>query len=136
MSDPRIAHHLPLLKSRWDVAQARTFVAAKEECWARDGLGHWAFFADDQYVGWGGFQREGEDWDYGLVLTAEAFGLGARITRKSLAFAQADARIPYVTCLLPLSRRKLAAMKRLGARPIGTIEYQDSRFRKYRLETS
>lgn len=136
MSDPRIARHLPLMTSVWDTTTTEAFVAAKEKCWARDGLGHWAITANGDYVGWGGFQYEDTEWDFGLVLTAEAFGLGTRITHKALAFARADDRIPYVTFLLPPSRRKLAALDRLGAHYIGEVIYSEARFLKYRLDTT
>ena len=135
MSDPRVAEHMPLLTFEWDAKVAAGFVARKEECWARDGLGHWAFLSDGRYVGWGGFQKEGEEWDFGMVLRPEAFGLGARISRKVLEFANADARIPFVTFLLPPSRKNLGALERLGARQVGQIEYDGAKFLKFRLET-
>jgi hypothetical protein len=135
MSDPRVAEHMPLLTFTWDAPMVETFVATKETCWARDGLGHWAFLADGRYVGWGGFQKEGTEWDFGLVLKPEVFGLGHRIARKALAFAASDPRIPYVTFLLPPSRRNLGALKRLGADYIATIDYAGAAFLKYRLDT-
>ncbi|GGH38351.1 Protein N-acetyltransferase, RimJ/RimL family [Cribrihabitans marinus] len=135
MSDPRVAEHLPLLKDTWNRDIAARFVAAKEECWRRDGLGHWAILADGHYVGWGGFQKEGGEWDFGLVLKPSAFGLGMRIARKAIAFAKSDARIPFVTFLLPLSRRSLAALERMGARFVGEFKYDGETFLKYRLET-
>ncbi len=136
MSDPRVAAHLPLLRGRFDRAAAFEFVAEKEARWRRDGLGHWAFLRDGRYVGWGGFQNEGGEWDYGLVLRPGCFGLGARITRTALAFAAADPRIPFVTFLLPPSRRKLGALARLGARPVGEVDHAGARFLKFRLETA
>ena len=51
MSDPRVAEHMPLLTFEWDEAAAARFVAAKEECWNRDGLGHWAIMSNNKYVG-------------------------------------------------------------------------------------
>lgn len=135
MSDPRVAEHMPLLTFEWDAAAVTKFVAQKEDCWARDGLGHWAVLSDGRYVGWGGFQKEGEEWDYGLVLRPDAFGLGLRISRKALDFAVADARIPFVTFLLPPSRKNLGALKRLGAVCVGEIEYDGAKFLKFRLET-
>lgn len=135
MSDPRVAEHMPLLTSGWDEAAAAKFVAMKEACWARDGLGHWAFLADGRYVGWGGFQREGDEWDFGLVLRPDAFGLGRRIASMAIDFAIDNKRIPYVTFLLPPSRRNLGALQRLGAREVGEIEYDGATFLKYRLET-
>lgn len=135
MADPWVSAHMPLLTSAWDHEAVAGFVAAKEECWRRDGLGHWAFLFGGEYVGWGGFQKEGDEWDFGLVLTPDAFGLGIRISRKALAFARADERIPFVTFLLPPSRKNLGALTRLGAALIGEIEYGGATFLKFRLET-
>lgn len=135
MSDPRVREHMPLLTFAWTPETAARFIATKEECWRRDGLGHWAILADGHYVGWGGFQKEGTEWDFGLVLRPDAFGHGARITRKAIAFANADARIPFVTFLMPPSRRNLSALKRLGANFVHSVEYNGARFLKYRLET-
>ncbi|MCB1329925.1 MAG: GNAT family N-acetyltransferase [Maritimibacter sp.] len=135
MSDPRLADHMPLLTGDWDRARVAEFVAFKEGFWARDGLGHWAFRVDGAYVGWGGFQNEGGEWDFGLVLRPDAFGQGVAITHKALAFARADPRIPFVTFLLPPSRRKLGALKRLGAVHVGEIDYDGATFLKFRLDT-
>lgn len=135
MTDPRIAEHMPLLTFEWDINVASDFVDKKEECWARDGLGHWGVLANDKYVGWGGFQKEGDEWDFGLVLRPDAFGLGAQIARKAIDFAKADNRISFVTFLLPLSRKNLGALRRLGAEQIGQINFEGAEFLKFRLET-
>lgn len=136
MSDPRVAEHMPLLTFDWDEAAVTRFVAHKEACWERDGLGHWAILSNGRYVGWGGFQKEGDEWDFGLVLRPDTFGLGVRIARKALGFAAADDRIPYVTFLLPPSRKNLGALQKLGARQIGEIDYDGTTFLKFRLETA
>ena len=135
MSDPRMAEHMPLLTPHWDASSVNDFVAAKEACWRRDGLGHWAILIGNEYVGWGGFQKEGSEWDCGLVLKPEWFGSGLRITRKAIAFARSDERIPFVTFLLPPSRKKLDALKRLGATFVDEIDYDGMPVLKYRLET-
>ena len=135
MSDPRVAEHMPLLKFKWTLEEAREFVTAKERTWQRDGLGHWAILYDDVYVGWGGFQKEGEEWDFGLVLKPSNFGLGMQISRKAIEFAKADPRIDFVTFLLPLSRRNLGALSRGGANFVENVEYDGEIFKKYRLET-
>lgn len=135
MSNPRVAEHMPLLIFTWDHDAVTRFIAAKEAYWCRDGLGHWAILCNGGYVGWGGFQREGDEWDYGLVLKAERFGHGTVITRKAIEFAVADERIPFVTFLLPPSRKKLRALARLGATFVDEIEHEGDRFLKYRLDT-
>lgn len=136
MSDPRVAEHMPLLTFAWDRQAVAAFVETKEACWRRDGLGHWAILCDGAYVGWGGFQKEGEEWDFGLVLKPDSFGLGQRITKQALAFARADPRIPFVTFLLPPSRKNLGALARHGATFVGEVAYEETPFRKYRLQTS
>jgi len=135
MNDPRLAAHLPLLTGVWDEAEAARFVAAKEACWQRDGLGHWAIHNDGAYVGWGGFQKEGAEWDFGLVLTSQAWGLGRRILGRALALATADPRIPFVTFLLPRSRSNLSALRRFGAVEIAPVTHEGTVFRKFRLDT-
>lgn len=135
MSDPRVAEHMPLLKTAWDASTVARFVAHKEERWIRDGLGHWAFLSNDRYVGWGGFQKEGAEWDFGLVLRPQAFGLGVRISRKAIDFAISDERIPYVTFLLPPSRTNLRALERLGAWHVGEVDYGGATFLKFQLAT-
>lgn len=135
MSDARVAEHMPLFTFKWDQQAVTNFVATKEECWRRDGLGHWAILCNDTYAGWGGFQKEGDEWDYGLVLKSEHFGLGARISRKAMEFALADERIPFVTFLLPPSRKNLGGLARLGARFVEEVEYGGAQFLKYRLDT-
>ena len=135
MSDPRVGEHMPLLTAAWDEAGCTAFIRKKEDHWRRDGLGHWAILCNGSYAGWGGFQKEDGEWDFGLVLKPEHFGLGARIAAKALAFARADKRISSVTFLLPPSRTKLGALKRLGALYVGDVDYDGERFLKFRLET-
>ena len=94
-----------------------------------------SILSDDAYVGWGGFQKEGEDWDFGLVLKPDSFGLGMRVSRKAIEFAKADPRIETITFLLPLSRKKLGALSRGGAKYVENIEYGGETFKKYRLGT-
>lgn len=135
MSDPVTIAHMPLAGMVWTEEVCADFVATKEACWDRDGLGHWAIFEGDRYIGWGGFQREGEDWDYGLVLRPDIFGLGLPVTAQALDFARADARIPYITFLLPPSRRRLGALRRMGAEQVGQVQIEGATFLKFRLET-
>lgn len=136
MSDPRVIRHLPLLNEPWNDALCDRFLAAKDACWQRDGLGHWAIYHDEEYVGWGGFQREGDDWDFGLVLVPRAFGLGLTITRAALDFARSDPRISAVSFLLPRSRKGANLLKRLGARETGVTDHDGQAFVRYVLNTA
>lgn len=82
MSDPRMAEHMPLLRGPFTRDAAAALVAAKEACRTRDGLGHWAILLDGRYVGWVGLQREGDEWDLGLVLKAGGTLGGARVANE------------------------------------------------------
>ena len=136
MSDPRMAEHMPLLACEWDERKTAAFLAAKAECWRHDGLGHWAILVDGSYAGWGGFQKEGDEWDFGLVLRPEFFGSGISIAATALEYAMNDPAIPYVTFLLPMSRKHLGALKRAGAIELPITEYGGIKFRKFRLDTT
>lgn len=136
MSDPRVGKHMPLNTFEWNSETVAGFLAMKEAYWRRDGLGHWAFLVDGSYAGWGGFQREGDEWDFGLVLRPEYFGRGVALTQKAMAFARSDPRIPFVTFLLPPTRKNLRALSRLRARFVGEVDHANTRFLKFRLETS
>lgn len=134
MTDERVARHLPLMRTRWDIETVRAFVAAKEECWRRDGLGHWAVVIDGHYAGWGGFQLEGDDWDFGLVLHPRAFGFGVIIARKAIEFARRHELIAEVSFLLPPSRRNASLLARFGAERAGEVAIDGQLFRRYVLD--
>jgi hypothetical protein len=133
MNDPRVAAHLPLLTHRWGIEDAKAFQAAKRQRWLEDGLGHWAIHQGDRYVGWGGFEKEGAVWDFGLVLTPDAFGLGRRVFLKALDFARKDERIDVISFLLAPSRKHLSALTRYGAQFVGEDEHAGQRFLRYEL---
>lgn len=115
------------------MALVEKIVAAKEACWERDGLGHWAILHDDGYAGWGGFQREGEEWDFGLVLRPEFFRQGKAIALQAFEWARRHTNITKVTFLLPLSRSDRAP-RRFGARLVGIYELANIPFRKWCLD--
>lgn len=132
MSDCRIARHLPLLGTGWDHNRIETFVKAKEQCWARHGLGHWAILIDKTYAGWGGFQKEGNDWDFGLVLRPEYFSFGGLIFDKAIAWLSVHRDVREVTFLLPHSRSRRVP-ERLGANHLGEVIHDGVPFTKWSL---
>ena len=134
MNDPRIAAHLPLLTQPWTDEDAQAFLVAKAQRWREDGLGHWAIHESDRYVGWGGFEKEGEVWDFGLVLTPDAFGLGRRVFMKALDYARQDKRIKVISFLLAPSRTSLSALTRYGAVFVGEDAHAGQRFLRYELD--
>ena len=133
MTDPRVGEHMPLLTQKWDLETVKKFIECKEGYWKSDGLGHWAILHNGEYAGWGGFQKEGDDWDFGLVLSTKYFGIGQSVFLEAIKFARADGRIGSVTFLLPPSRRSFGALDRIGAKFSGQVKYQGNIFKKYRL---
>jgi RimJ/RimL family protein N-acetyltransferase len=138
MTDPRVLVHMPLAKEPFDDAACRRFVEAKDRQWDDNGYGPWAIVIDGQYAGWGGFQNEGEDADFGLVLKPTFWGRGAELYRTMLdiGFRPRPAGgfgFESVTILLPPSRVRLKALKRLGFHPEGTIDYLGEPSLKFRL---
>ena len=134
MNDARVAEHLPLLQGRFDEAALDRFLDIKAARWTQDGLGHWAFWRNGVFLGWGGFEKEGDVWDFGLVLTAEAFGQGMAITRQALTYARTAPQIETVQFLLAPSRRSVRALVRMGAQEVGEVSYGGQTFRQFLLD--
>lgn len=134
MFDVCVVEYMLLLIFEWDVVVVVKFVVQKEVCWVCDGLGYWVFLVDGYYVGWGGFQKEGDEWDYGLVLWLDVFGFGVYILKKVLVFVVVDVCILFVIFFLLLLCKNLGVFKWFGVIFVGEIEYDGVIFLKFRLE--
>ena len=133
MTDPRMCRHMPLLDPGFDKAACERFVAKKEEAWAVHGYGMWAFFVDGSFVGWGGLQDEGGDPDLGLVLHPDHWGKGKALYQEVIRRAFGEMGFEYVTILLPPTRTKLAAIRRLGFHREGQVDVGGSSFMRFKL---
>ncbi|GAA6181357.1 hypothetical protein NBRC116594_27950 [Shimia sp. NS0008-38b] len=136
LNDARVIAHLPLLHGVFDDAALDRFLEIKAARWEQDGLGHWAFWRDGVFLGWGGFEKEDDVWDFGLVLMPDAFGQGAAITRQALAFARTEPCIDTVQFLLAPTRRSMRALQRIGAREAGEIRHGGQIFRRFLLNVA
>jgi len=101
--------------------------------WEESGFGPWAFVLDDEFIGWGGLQPEGGEVDLGLVLSPKHWGAGPVLSRRILMYAFEELDVDSVIALLPPSRTRVAALRRLGFREDGEILIEDQRFVRYRL---
>ena len=133
MNDPAVRQHLPLAQDEFGDVECDRFVASKERMWEERGFGPWAFVLDDEFIGWGGLQPEGDDIDVGLVLNRKYWGAGPTLFRRILTYAFEELCVDSITALLPPSRTRVSAMRRLGFREDGEIMLQDQRFIRYRL---
>ncbi len=133
MPNPRLRAHMPLLSPDFDETACREFVAQKEQAWADHGYGVWAFFIDEPFAGWGGLQDENGDPDLGLVLHPDFWGVGKILYAEVVRRAFGSMGFDYITILLPPTRTKLAAVKRLGFHRAGEIDVGGESFMRFLL---
>lgn len=136
MNDPDVRRHMPLARGHFGVSDCERFVAAKERIWEEAGYGPWAFVLDQEFVGWGGLQPEGDDVDVGLVLHRAHWGAGKAIYDRILDHAFDELGLDSVIALLPPSRTRIAALRRLGFREDGQITIGEEHFNRYRFPRS
>jgi RimJ/RimL family protein N-acetyltransferase len=129
---PDVRRHLPLAKEHFTIEAAARFVATKERMWAEHGYGPWAFFVDGRFAGWGGLQPEGPDADLGIVLHPAFWGLGHALAREVLRRAFEEMGHPSVTVLLPPSRTRVRALRRMGFEADGEVVMSGEPFIRYR----
>ena len=82
LTDPDVRRHMPLAGDHWDEASATDWARAKDAQWQENGYGPWAIRIDGSFAGWGGYQKEGDEADLGLVLLPGQWGHGAAIFRE------------------------------------------------------
>lgn len=132
LTDPDVRRHMPLAGDNWDEPRAVDWAKGKDAQWQENGYGPWAIRIDGTFAGWGGFQKEEDEADLGLVLFPGQWGHGATIFRE-LVRRGTEMQIRNVTIMLPPSRVRLKGLVRLGFEPAGELEYAGQRFLKFRL---
>ena len=132
LNDPDVRRHMLLAGDNWDEPRALDWARAKDAQWPENGYGPWAIRIDGIFAGWGGFQKEGDEADLGLVLLSGQWWHGATIFRE-LVRRGSEMQISNVTIMLPPSRVRLRGLVRLGFEPAGELEYAGQRFLKFRL---
>jgi RimJ/RimL family protein N-acetyltransferase len=133
--DPEVRRHMPLAGDDWDEGKAADWARGKDAQWQANGYGPWAIRIDGAFAGWGGFQKEGDEADLGLVLLPGFWGHGADIFREMVRRGR-ELGIANVTIMLPPSRVRLKGLARLGFEPAGELDYAGERFLKFRLSGS
>lgn len=129
---PDVRRHLPLAEGRFTAERCASFVLEKERMWDEHGYGPWAFFVEGRFAGWGGLQPEGPDADFGLVLHPRFWGLGPALVLEILRRAFEEMGCDSVTILLPPSRTRIRALKRIGFERDGSVASGGERFARYR----
>ena len=133
MTDPRLLRHMPLLNPMFSESDCDAFVSEKEADWEEHGYGVWAFYVDGEFVGWGGLQDENGEPDLGLVLHPDHWGKGLKLYHEICAKAFNEMGFSYFTVLLPPSRTRLAALRRLGFERAGDTVVGGESFMRFCL---
>ena len=134
MNDPDVRRHLPLARGHFGRGECERFVAAKERIWDEHGYGPWAFMLDEDFVGWGGLQPEGDDVDVGLVLRRAYWGAGQVLYKRFIRQAFSELGVDSVIALLPGSRSRVAGLGRIGFREDGQVTVGGEVFNRFRLQ--
>ena len=132
LNDPRNTRHMPL-SNVFTEESAAEWVAGKDAQWEQHGYGPWGVLVNGDFAGWGGFQREENGADFGLVLRPKHWGAGSDITRAALDRGFGELGLDSVIIALPFTRSPERVVARFGFQPDGEVSYGGSRFRQYRL---
>jgi hypothetical protein len=131
LNEPRNRRHMPLAGDFSEAAAAR-WVGEKDAQWDRNGYGPLAVHIGGQFAGWGGFQRELDGADFGLVLAPRYWGCGRVVASLLLAQGFDVLCLDEVLVALPRTRRP-AVLQRFGLQRHGQVSYGDAVFEQYRL---
>jgi hypothetical protein len=132
-NDSRVLRHLPLAAGGFDAYQCQQWVEGKEAQWQMNGYGPWGILINDEFAGWGGFQKEMGEADLSLVLSPDYWGYGKCICQKIIEIAFEEMNLASVTALLPPSRSRTNGMLRLGFQPDGQLAISGTIFSRFRL---
>lgn len=132
LNHPDVGRHMPLAGTMSE-ADCISWAKSKDQQWQENGYGPWAIYEESRFVGWGGFQKEGDDVDLGLVLRPDAWGLGPTVVRDLIGKGWSDFGFDSITILLPTSRVHLRPLVRLGFVADGDVDYEGHQFRRFRL---
>ena len=133
MTHPLVRRHMPLTRDGFDQSACAAFVADKEAIWAERGFGPCGIVVDGAFAGWGGLQPEAGDVELALVLHPDHWGVGRRVTGLLLERAFGALGLESVTALIPPSRTRLSALRRLGFERDGEVEVDGEHFLRFRL---
>jgi ribosomal-protein-alanine N-acetyltransferase len=136
MNHPKIRHHMPLLTGHFDNSKYDAFIHSKQKIWNEHGYGPWAFILDGNFIGWGGLQPIDQDIEIALVLHPDYWGYGKKIYQKIINQAFNKLKLESVIILLPPSRTRIKAIRRLGFDLDGEYKFSGEKYIRYRLYAS
>ncbi len=134
LNHPLVKRHMPLATDDFTALSCQSWIESKELLWQTHGYGPQAISHRGEFVGWGGFQPDGDDIDLGLVLHPQHWGLGIAIFRAFLHQGFETHHFRSVVIALPESRTRTRALSRAGFRRDGDYDVGGVLFHRWRLE--
>ena len=134
LNHPLVKRHMPLATEDFTASSCQSWIEGKEQLWQSHGYGPRAILHQGEFVGWGGFQPDGDDADLGLVLHPKHWGLGIPIFKAFLRQGFETHHFRTVVIALPESRTRTRALARIGFQKDGDFHAGDVLFHRWRLE--
>lgn len=133
LDNPLVKKHMPLSSAIIGDKEYTDFIAAKEAIWTKYHFGPFAYLVSGKFIGWGGIQPDGDDFELALVLHPKYWGFGKTIYTELLDQAFTDLKLPSLVIYFPPSRTRIKAILKAGFKKDGEVEYCGCRFIRYRL---
>ncbi|HAT3977608.1 TPA: GNAT family N-acetyltransferase [Legionella pneumophila] len=133
LNDPLVKRHMPLSVDNFDEKHYTNFIQAKESIWENFGFGPWAYFIDDKFVGWGGIQPDGDDFELALVLSPKYWGYGRHLYNNLIEEAFSQLHLNSITILFPPSRTRIKWIFKIGFIEEGRVVINGKIFTRFRL---
>ncbi|MCM8526989.1 MAG: GNAT family N-acetyltransferase [Lentisphaeraceae bacterium] len=133
MNTPQVGVHLPLLSGEFTEYDCNRFLKSKKKIWDKYGYGPHAITINNEFAGWGGFQPEGKDVDFALILHPDFWGWGLKIFKKFRTIAFEEMGLKSISVLLPPSRLNAKAISKLGFQFESKVILDEENFIKYKL---
>lgn len=132
LNDPAVTRHLPLHRGYMTAEECQQWARGKSTLWADPERGPWSVYVDGRFAGWGGLQpEEGGEAGLALVLHKRHWGRGLTLARTMvMRFRSAGGYEPVVVCL-PLTRRCVGTLERMGLIHLGQVTEQGVVFNKF-----
>ena len=133
LNHPLVKRHMPLSTAHFGEEQYTAFMKAKASIWERFGFGPWAYFIDNQFVGWGGIQPDEDNFELALVLCPKAWGYGRYLYQDLIQEAFVELCLKSVTILFPPSRTRIRWILKAGFIKEDEVSVNGEHFIRFRL---
>lgn len=103
--DARVKKHMPLSESNIDEKWIQNWISGKEKYPKETPFEIYSIWDDGNFVGWGGIQADGDNFEIAIVLKPEYWGFGHDIYGKFIKDFELSGVTQPLLIYLPLSRK-------------------------------